>query len=335
MENTLDNYYVYAFLDPEKPGQYIYEDFTFDYEPFYIGKGRNGRMISSLRIKYSNGFKKNKLISLKNKGLVPISIKVNENLTNTESLNIEIKLIKLIGRRDLNTGSLTNMTDGGEGRLCGKNSKESNEKIRLSLLKTNNEKRDKYGYCFKLNDDAKEKLRILNLGEKNPMFGKTHTVEVRENHSLLVTGVNHPMFGKKHSEETRQKIKDGMKRPRHNLDSHKKTVLQYSLDGIFIKEFPSIKAAFETGIPIATIGKICRGEIKNPSRFIFKFKEEKDFSLLSFYYKINDIIEIDSIKYILIKRTKFSVTVKNNLGELISFRKDDQPKFWQKKEIYI
>ena len=32
-------FYVYAYLDPRKPGVFQYKDFRFDYEPFYIGKG--------------------------------------------------------------------------------------------------------------------------------------------------------------------------------------------------------------------------------------------------------------------------------------------------------
>ncbi len=37
-------YYVYAYFDPFKKGEYNYEEFKFDYEPFYIGKGKGNRL---------------------------------------------------------------------------------------------------------------------------------------------------------------------------------------------------------------------------------------------------------------------------------------------------
>ena len=55
-------YYVYAYLDPRKGGKFKYEDIEFDYEPFYIGKGKNSRMIRHLNLNNEhNQLKKNKI----------------------------------------------------------------------------------------------------------------------------------------------------------------------------------------------------------------------------------------------------------------------------------
>lgn len=51
-----------------------------------------------------------------------------------------------------------------------------------------------------------------------------------------------------------------------------KSVLQYDLDGNFIKEYYSVRsAARETGIDQAGISRVCRGELRKTHGFIFEF----------------------------------------------------------------
>lgn len=97
-------YYVYA---------YLREDLT----PYYIGKGKNNRTVSKHTVAPPiNG----KLIQF-------IAIKLNEH----EAFLLEIKLIKQFGRKDLGTGILRNMTNGGDGASGRKHSAES--KLKQSL----------------------------------------------------------------------------------------------------------------------------------------------------------------------------------------------------------
>lgn len=41
--------YVYIYLDPRKQGNYKYENYFFDYEPFYVGKGCKNRLYAHLK----------------------------------------------------------------------------------------------------------------------------------------------------------------------------------------------------------------------------------------------------------------------------------------------
>ena len=115
MKSDQPIFYVYVYLDPRKPGDYNYGEYHFDYEPFYVGKGSKERAYDHL---YGN--KWNRYVASKIKKIQcicdnPIIIKYQEQLLENESFNIEIKMIKTIGRQDLKRGPLCNQTDGGDG----------------------------------------------------------------------------------------------------------------------------------------------------------------------------------------------------------------------------
>lgn len=42
-------FYVYAYLDPTKPGKYEFLETCFLYKPFYIGKGQKNRYLQHLK----------------------------------------------------------------------------------------------------------------------------------------------------------------------------------------------------------------------------------------------------------------------------------------------
>lgn len=88
--NDIENkFYVYAYLDPRKPGEYIYGNYSFDYEPFYIGKGCGSRMSRHLwetEKNNSNNYKTNIIHKIKKLNLLPIIIIYKDNLTNEESI---------------------------------------------------------------------------------------------------------------------------------------------------------------------------------------------------------------------------------------------------------
>ena len=144
-------YYVYVYLDPRKKGEFIYGEYRFEYEPIYVGKGVRNRIKQHL-INVNKGKTSlfyNKLRKIVKDGFSPISIKLIEGLTEEKSLIYEKDLIHLIGRVDIETGSLCNMTEGGE-------------------------------VGFTRTEESKKKLSESKKGDKNPMFGKTTSDKQKE-----------------------------------------------------------------------------------------------------------------------------------------------------------
>ena len=85
----MNNYYTYA---------YLREDGT----PYYIGKGIRDRIHNPLHNSIHLPTKERRLF-------------LKQNLTEEEAFKHEIYMIAVFGRKDLGTGILRNMTNGGQG----------------------------------------------------------------------------------------------------------------------------------------------------------------------------------------------------------------------------
>lgn len=111
--------YVYLYLDPTKSGDFHYGSYYFQFEPFYVGKGRGNRCYQHLTEAKGktthNAFKCRKIAKIWHSEKTPVIIKLYEGLSPKQATGLEKELIGLIGRRDHHVGPLTNLTDGGEG----------------------------------------------------------------------------------------------------------------------------------------------------------------------------------------------------------------------------
>ncbi len=216
-----NEFYVYVLLDPRKPGEYKYGEFVFPYEPFYVGKGKNGRAGEHFQIRnQSDDHKSRKIRKIyKETGLEPIIAKPYENLFEEVSFELEKFLIAQIGRYDLGKGPLTNYTDGGEGTSGYIFTEETRKKMSEAKLgKT-------------LSEEHKRKLSEANKG-------KTLSEEYRKKLSKSLkgkmVGKNHPMFGKTHSKESRRKMSESLKG--RTLSEEHKRKLSESLKGHSVSE---------------------------------------------------------------------------------------------------
>ena len=146
---------------------YIYRHVRLDNnEPFYIGIGCKVNYERAYSTKVRNKHWKN---IVTNSGY-DIDI-LMDGLTKEQAIEKEKEFIKLYGRRDLKTGTLCNLTDGGEGTSGCPVSKE-----------------------------AKEKLRAISIGRKNSLEARAKMSEAKKGSKCYI-------YGKSHSPETIEKIR--------------------------------------------------------------------------------------------------------------------------------
>jgi len=109
--------YVYIYLDQRKPGRWEFQDKVFDFEPFYVGIGVRNRIMHHFQnhsLKKRNT--KNDIIweIIKETESKPIHFKIFENLSRDKAEEIEKQIISKFGRLCLESGCLSNLSEGGD-----------------------------------------------------------------------------------------------------------------------------------------------------------------------------------------------------------------------------
>ena len=158
---------------------YIFRDPSRNMEPFYVGKGTGPRWKRHFISKRKSPLVQ-RLMFMKRNDVQP-DVEVIDALCEEHAKFLEICLIQVLGRKDLNKGTLLNLTDGGDGRTTWSEVQKKEHSAKITGQKRTQETRKQMSMSAK-NASAK-RLAHPNAGMK----------------------------GKKQSEETRRKISEAMK----------------------------------------------------------------------------------------------------------------------------
>ena len=171
------HYYTYAYLREDKT-------------PYYIGKGKGNRLYKRGSRVFAPPKDKSRIIYLK------------QNLTEEEAFKHEIYMIAVLGRIDLGTGILHNMTDGGEG--ISNPSEETRKKISDAQKgKTHTEESRKKMSESKKNISEETRRKI---GEASKGRNKDRIVSEETRRKMSESGK-----GRTHSEDSKKKMSEASK----------------------------------------------------------------------------------------------------------------------------
>lgn len=207
---------------------YVYQYIRDDGTPYYVGKGKGNR-----------AWARNKNERIRRPPTDNRIVIIKDNLTENEAHSLEVELISKYGRKDLGTGILRNLTNGGEGGSGRKNSPEHVAAIvRANIGNTYNlgkkrskevvEKIAKANTGKTRSEETKRKLSESHLGKKDSeetklkksnSAKKPKSAEHAENIRKSKLGDKNPMFGKpspnkgkRMSEEQKEKIRQSIKK---------------------------------------------------------------------------------------------------------------------------
>lgn len=224
---------------------YLYRHIRLDKnEPFYIGIGtKQKRNHNSFESEYKRAFEKNRKESYIWNNIVSKTEYVIEIMLESNNYEFikqkEIEFITLYGRINKETGILANMTDGGDGLINYVRSIEWSKKHSEFMIGRK---------------QSKKTIEKRAVSRKGYIHSEETKLKISKSHK-----------GKKTSKEHLEKLYKGQ------LLANSKPILQYDLQGNFIKEWQSATvAAKEINLHPTSIRHCVQGKTKTSGGYIWK-----------------------------------------------------------------
>jgi hypothetical protein len=172
-KSIYNNFYVYA---------YLREDGT----PYYIGKGKEYRAFQT-HGHINRPTCKSRIVFLQ------------ENITEDDAFALEVEMITFHGRKDIGTGILRNLTNGGEGPSGRVISEETRAKLRGKIRTEKHREKLRLATAGKpLSEEHRKKIGDGNRGKTCKPFSEEHRAKLKASRA-----VRQPI-----TEETRIKMRN-------------------------------------------------------------------------------------------------------------------------------
>lgn len=185
-----------------------------------------------------------------------------EGLDKQSACEAERKYIKEFNSRIPNGYNLE--SGGMEGKHLAEESKKLISEKAIKRLNT---------------PEWKNKLRVQNTGERNPMYGKRRTEEnkdiIRRSH-----------FGKKHSEESKKRMKLNHADFSGGNNCNSRPVIQFTLDGKYVAQYDSISEA-TNAVGHCDIFAALSGKTKTAGGYKWTYAELTDDNSNNGHWRLN------------------------------------------------
>jgi hypothetical protein len=224
---------------------YLYRHIRLDTrQPFYIGIGtKQSRIHPNIKSEYRRAYETNRKESfIWNHVVNKTNYDVQILLESDDYQFIkqkEIEFVAMYGRINLKTGTLANLTDGGDGTIGYIPSKEQIEKHKKFMI-------------GRVQSESEKQKRVESRK------GYVHTEETKAK-------MSNSHKGKITSKEHLEKLQKG------KILANSKPITQYTLDGIFVQHWQSATvAAKEINLHPTSIRHCVQGKTKSSGGYIWK-----------------------------------------------------------------